>query len=87
MELFEQSYKSEPGIPNDDIVKLASKLIDEEVAETLEAIEYNNLIGIADGIADSIYVLLWAANAYGIDIDAVFNEVHNSNMSKMWEDG
>lgn len=41
-----------------------------------------SLVEIADGIADSIYVLVGTAVSYGIPIDRVFREVHRSNMTK-----
>jgi predicted HAD superfamily Cof-like phosphohydrolase len=75
---------------------LRVKLIKEEVGETLFAMGFNGLKGkddifyevdedlieIADGIADSLYVLIGAAHAYGIPITRIFTEVHRSNMTK-----
>ena len=43
-----------------------------------------NMVEVADGIADLIYVALGAALEFGIDIEPIFNEVHRSNMSKAW---
>jgi predicted HAD superfamily Cof-like phosphohydrolase len=68
-------------IPN-SVKSLRIKLIKEEVAETLEAMFVDDLVEIADGIADSIYVLVGTAVSYGIPIERIFNEVHSSNMTK-----
>lgn len=62
-------------------------LIHEEVSELDVAARTNDLTGIADGIADCIYVLIGMALEYGIPIEEVFNEVHRSNMSKVWANG
>lgn len=61
---------------------LRNDLIQEEVLETRVAIKDNNLIEIADGIADAVYVLVGTAVAYGIPFDRIFKEVHRSNMTK-----
>ena len=71
---------SEPQIPPLPVIVLKSTLIWEEITETLNAIANDNLEGIADGIADSIVVLLGAAVSYGIDIRPIWDEVHRTNM-------
>lgn len=58
-------------------------LINEETAELYVAMHMNDLINIADGLADLLYVVLGTAVEYGIDIEPIFNEVHRSNMSKV----
>lgn len=70
------------GIPPRDRTVLRWRLIREEVEETLDAIYGDNLVEIADGIADSIVVLVGTALEYGIDLTAVWNEVCRSNMAK-----
>jgi len=70
------------GVPHDGRVALRVLLIREEVGETLHAIAMDDLAEIADGIADSIVVLVGTALEYGIDLTAVWNEVHRTNMSK-----
>lgn len=89
MNKFEQTehMNSSPTIPSEKTKELALSLIKEEIKETLEAAEQNDIVGVADGICDSTYVLLWMACAYGIEIEPLFNEVHRSNMSKLWPDG
>ena len=62
--------------------ELRQNLIEEEITETLIAIDDNDLEGIADGIADSIVVLLGTAVTYGIDMRPVWDEVHKTNMAK-----
>jgi predicted HAD superfamily Cof-like phosphohydrolase len=59
-----------------------NKLIREEVQELVEATIFGNLVGIADGLADIVYVAYGTAYTYGIDLDAVLAEAHRSNMSK-----
>ena len=72
-----------PKIPPMKIFKLRYSLIEEEMRETLDALFIDDLEGIADGICDSIVVLLGTAISYGIDIRRIWNEVHKSNMAKI----
>lgn len=76
-----------PGFPDDDIIDLRFKLIDEEYDEFEEAVEDGVIEEVAKELADLLYVCYGTACAYGIDIDAVFAEVHKSNMSKLDDDG
>ncbi len=57
-------------------------LLGEEVYELHEAVGAGDIVKIADGIADIAYVVVGTAVAYGIPFDAVFAEVHRSNMTK-----
>ncbi len=61
---------------------LAAQLMLEELGETLQAMSAGDLVGMADGLADLKYVTNWAAHAHGVDLDAVFAEVHRANMRK-----
>jgi predicted HAD superfamily Cof-like phosphohydrolase len=73
-----------PQIPNADRILLRKRLIDEEVnVELFTAMKENNIVEIADAIADSIYVLIGTALEYGIPLDAVWGEVQISNMAKV----
>ena len=72
-----------PEVPDAATVALRRKLIEEEVAETLAAMRDADLVGVADGIADAIYVLIGTAIAYGIQLPDVWAEVHASNMRKV----
>ncbi|KKM62644.1 hypothetical protein LCGC14_1519650 [marine sediment metagenome] len=74
---------SKPEIPPEKVVRLRHRLIEEEMKETLKAIHMEDLVEIADGIADSIVVLLGTAVSYGIDIRPVWDEVNKSNMAKI----
>lgn len=62
-------------------------ILSEEFSEYLQAEKDDDLIEIADALADIIYVALGTAVAYGIPMDRVFDEVHRSNMSKLDRDG
>ena len=61
---------------------LRLRLIREEFIEVREALLSDDLVEIADGIADLMYVLIGTAISYGIPITRVFAEVHQSNMTK-----
>lgn len=69
------------------LARLRVDLVQEEVGEFAAASEQADLIGIADALADIVYVAYGAALTYGIDLDAVLREVHRSNMSKLGSDG
>lgn len=64
-------------------INLRIKLMEEEVAETATALRESDLVEIADGLADTIYIALGTAICYGIDLRPVFAEVHASNMRKV----
>lgn len=70
-----------------DLAQLRVDLLVEEVGEFAEATDRNDLVAIADALADIVYVTYGAAVTYGIDLDAVLVEVHRSNMSKLGPDG
>lgn len=76
-----------PGSPPKDRRDLRIELIREELAELQQGIAEGNLVLIADGCADLLYVIYGTALEYGIDIDPIFAEVHRSNMSKLQKDG
>lgn len=87
MEVFGQEVKSSPEFPNEDIQKLRVELIYEELGELQEAIRNNDMVEVADALTDILYVTYGAGHAFGIDLDACFDEVQKSNMSKLGEDG
>ncbi len=70
-----------------DQVALRLALIQEEVGELADAAAAGDLIGVADALADIVYVAYGTAHVYGIDLDAVLDEVHASNMTKLGADG
>ncbi len=70
-----------------DQVALRQALIEEEVRELADAARAGDLVGVADALADIVYVAYGTAHVYGIDLDAVLDEVHASNMTKLGADG
>lgn len=63
-------------------------LIDEEVnTELADALWVNDIVEVADAIGDAVYVLYGMAIEFGIDLDRVIDEIHDSNMSKLDSDG
>ena len=87
MKTFGQEVKSGPSFSTDKINKLRIDLIKEELDELKEAMENNDLLEVADALTDILYVTYGAGHAFGIDLDKCFDEVQNSNMSKLDENG
>jgi len=81
-EVMGDNFPVNPYIPPHKYSYLRYNLVKEEMEETINAILQNDVVGIADGIADSIVVLLGTAVTYGIDIRPVWDEVHKTNMAK-----
>ena len=87
MEIFGQEVKTKPSLSTDKINSLRYDLIKEELEELKEAMENKDLLEVADALTDILYVTYGAGHAFGIDLDKCFEEVQNSNMSKLGEDG
>ena len=87
MKTFGQEVKTEPSFSTDKINKLRIDLIKEELQELTEAMNNNDLLEVADALTDILYVTYGAGHAFGIDLDKCFDEVQNSNMSKLGENG
>jgi predicted HAD superfamily Cof-like phosphohydrolase len=87
MKTFGQEVKTKPSFSSDKINKLRIDLIKEELDELQEAIKNNDLLEVADALTDILYVTYGAGHAFGIDLDKCFDEVQNSNMSKLDENG
>jgi predicted HAD superfamily Cof-like phosphohydrolase len=87
METFGQEVKTKPSFSSDKINSLRYELIKEELEELKEAIENKDLLDVADALTDILYVAYGAGHAFGIDLDKCFEEVQNSNMSKLGDDG
>ena len=83
METFGQEVKIKPSFSNDKINKLRYDLIKEELEELKEAMKNKDLLEVADALTDILYVTYGAGHAFGIDLDKCFEEVQNSNMSKL----
>jgi len=87
MKSFGQEVKSKPSLSSDKINKLRIDLIKEELDELQDAMKNNDLLEVADALTDILYVTYGAGHAFGIDLDKCFEEVQNSNMSKLDENG
>ena len=87
MQTFGQEVKDKAEFPTEKIIKLRYELILEELNELKEAINQKDLKEVADALTDILYVTYGAGHAFGIDLDKCFEEVQNSNMSKLGEDG
>ena len=84
---FGQDVKYKAGFPDKKIQNLRVSLIDEELEELKQAIKDRDLKEVADALTDILYVTYGAGHAFGINLDQCFNEVQQSNMSKLGEDG
>ena len=87
MKTFGQEVKNKPSFSTNKINKLRIDLIKEELDELTEAINNKDLLEVADALTDILYVTYGAGHAFGIDLDKCFDEVQNSNMSKLGENG
>ncbi|MDC1248542.1 nucleoside triphosphate pyrophosphohydrolase family protein [Pelagibacteraceae bacterium] len=87
MKTFGQEVKTKPSFSSDKINTLRYDLIKEELEELKIAMENKDLLEVADALTDILYVTYGAGHAFGIDLDKCFEEVQNSNMSKLGEDG
>ena len=87
MEIFGQEIKQKASFPNDKITALRYDLIKEELDELKEAIDKKDIKEVADALTDILYVTYGAGHAFGINLDKCFEEVQNSNMSKLGRDG
>ena len=87
MKTFGQEVKTKPSFSTEKINKLRIDLIKEELQELTEAMNSKDLLEVADALTDILYVTYGAGHAFGIDLDKCFEEVQNSNMSKLDKDG
>lgn len=86
-ETYGQPVGKNPQFLSEDRMALRKRLIEEEYAEFLEAVEEGDLANAGKELADLIYVVQGTAVEMGINLDWVMKEVHNSNMSKLDENG
>ena len=86
METFGQEVKTKPSFSTEKINNLRYDLIKEELEELKVAMENKDLLEVADALTDILYVTYGAGHAFGINLDKCFDEVQNSNMSKLGED-
>ena len=87
MKTFGQEVKNKPSFSTDKINKLRLDLIKEELSELTEAMNNKDLLEVADALTDILYVTYGAGHAFGINLDKCFEEVQNSNMSKLDDNG
>ena len=87
MQTFGQEVKNKAEFPDEKIVQLRSNLIKEELDELNQAIKDNDIKEVADALTDILYVTYGAGHAFGVDLDKCFEEVQQSNMSKLGSDG
>ena len=87
MKTYGQEVKDKAGFSDAKTNNLRIDLIKEELEELTEAMQDKNLLEVADALTDILYVTYGAGHAFGIDLDKCFDEVQNSNMSKLGEDG
>ena len=87
MKTFGQDVKTTSELAEDKINKLRVNLIEEELDELKAAIKDNDIKEVADALTDILYVTYGAGHAFGINLDKCFEEVQNSNMSKLGSDG
>ena len=85
MKTFGQEVKEKSSFSSDKINELRFNLIKEELEELRIAIDTKNLVEVADALTDILYVTYGAGHAFGINLDKCFNEVQQSNMSKLDE--
>tara|TARA_B100000780_G_scaffold255780_1_gene204571 strand:+ start:26 stop:397 length:372 start_codon:yes stop_codon:yes gene_type:complete len=87
METFGQEVKNKPSFSTEKINNLRYDLIKEELDEFKEALDNKDLLEVADALTDILYVTYGAGHAFGVDLDKCFEEVQQSNMSKLDEKG
>ena len=87
MKTFGQEVKLSSSFSTDKINELRVSLIKEELGELIEAINKKDLVEVADALTDILYVTYGAGHAFGINLDKCFEEVQNSNMSKLDKNG
>ena len=87
MKTFGQDVKQSSSFSSDKINELRINLIKEELDELIEAMNKKDLVEVADALTDILYVTYGAGHAFGINLDKCFQEVQNSNMSKLDNNG
>ena len=87
MQIFGQEVKIKAEFPNKKILQLRYELIKEQLEELNQAIKNKDIIEVADALTDILYVTYGAGHAFGVDLDKCFDEVQQSNMSKLGPDG
>lgn len=86
---FGHPVASEPTIVDKDLSNLRFNLLFEELEEYLQACHNKDIIEIADALGDILYILAGTVLVHGLQdkMQAIFDEIQRSNMSKLGEDG
>ena len=87
MQTYGQEVKAKANFSDEKTNNLRVDLIKEELGELTKAMDEKDLLEVADALTDILYVTYGAGHAFGINLDMCFDEVQNSNMSKLGEDG
>jgi len=95
VEALAESHRAQRLVSNDvptldvpdEVKSLRCALIEEEAREFRDAVEAGDIVGVADAIADLLYVVHGAARTFGIPVREVFAEVHRSNMTRLDDNG
>jgi len=87
MQTFGQEVKTKASFSDEKTNQLRLDLISEELEELKNAMRSKDLLEVADALTDILYVTYGAGHAFGINLDKCFDEVQNSNMSKLGSDG
>ena len=87
MQTFGQEVKTKASFSDEKTNQLRLDLITEELEELKNAMDNKDLLEVADALTDILYVTYGAGHAFGINLDKCFDEVQNSNMSKLGKNG
>ena len=87
MQTFGQEVKTKASFSDEKTNQLRLDLITEELEELKNAMQSKDLLEVADALTDILYVTYGAGHAFGINLDKCFDEVQNSNMSKLGKNG
>lgn len=85
---IENNYQPTVALSEADI-ELRHRLMAEENEEYMEAAKKGDLVEVADALGDMLYILCGTILKHGLQdkIEAVFQEIQRSNMSKLDENG
>jgi predicted HAD superfamily Cof-like phosphohydrolase len=81
-EKFSVVIGSKGHLCTDERALLRARIMMEELAELVEAMQLHDYPQIAKELCDVLYVVYGTGLEYGIPVDEVFAEVHKSNMTK-----
>jgi len=82
MAIYQQETPRHPQWPEDKVVELRKDLIWEEFNEFLDAVHDRDMVEAADAIVDLLVVVIGTGLAFGLPLQALWDEVYRSNRSK-----